>query len=205
MTCFLPMNCSVKTNSQSNRKTENNSKNARLTSKITLELLNLTDNAYLVLKGARSHFRKRWFSSFTRLSPRRKEDENSNPVPGCLASFSNLTHLHPASVRSMGAKLQAVAKKGYIHHNKALSGILDSLENGMPVVVNFGCDETDMDLILVSNILSCLIRSRWGEITSAHKSGKEHAPPTPLTVPLYRVGKGRRSGDKLSGKATEIL
>jgi len=153
------------------------------------ELLNLTDNAYLVLHGARSHFGTRWFSSFTGLSPHRKEDEDGNPLPGCLASFSNLTHLHPASVRSTWAKLQAVAKKGYIHHNKALSGMIDSLENGMTVVVNFGRYETDMDLILVSNILSRLIRSRWVEKTNAHKSGKEPAPPTPLTLWLEEAHK----------------
>jgi len=60
--------------------------------------------------------------------------------------------------------------------------MIDSLENGMTVVVNFGRYETDMDLILVSNILSRLICSRWVEKTNAHKSGKAPAPPTPLTL-----------------------
>jgi DNA helicase HerA-like ATPase len=50
------------------------------------------------------------------------------------------------------------------------------------VVVSFGRYEADMDLILVSNILSRLIRSRWVEKTNAFRSGKRPQPPTPLMI-----------------------
>ena len=152
-------------------------------------LLNLTDNAYLVLQAAVSFFGDRWFSSFNSLSPHNQEDENKKPLPGSLTFFSNVNHLHPASVRSTWSKLQPVANKGYIHQNKAVSNMIDSLENGKTVIVNFGRYETDMDLILVSNVLSRLIRSRWVEMTNEFRSGKRAQAPTPLTIWLEEAHK----------------
>ena len=145
-------------------------------------LLNMTDNAYLVLQGAVSHFGDRWFKSFTGLNPHKMLDPDKVPLPGSLAHFANLTHLHPASVRSTWSKLQGLASKGYIHQNKSLTSVIDNLENGKTVIVNFGRFETDMDLILVSNILSRLIRSRWVEKTNDYRSGKNPNPPTPLMI-----------------------
>jgi hypothetical protein len=145
-------------------------------------LLNMTDNAYLVLQGAVAHFGDRWFKSFTGLNPHKVVDPDKVPLPGSLAHFANLTHLHPASVRSTWAKLQGVANKGYIHQNKSLTNMIDSLENGKTVIVNFGRFETDMDLILVSNILSRLIRSRWVKKTNEFRSGQSNQAPTPLTI-----------------------
>jgi len=145
-------------------------------------LLNMTDNAYLVLQSAVAHFGDRWFKSFTGLSPHTMLDPDKVPLPGSLAHFANLTFLHPASVRSTWAKLQGVANKGYIHQNKSLTNMIDSLENGKTVIVNFGRYETDMDLILVSNILSRLIRTRWVEKTNAFRSGQSSKAPTPLTI-----------------------
>ena len=70
--------------------------------------------------------------------------------------------------------------------------MIDSLENGKTVIVSFGRYETDMDLILVSNILSRLIRSRWVEKTNEFRSGfgwSKWGPPAgahilnmPLTI-----------------------
>ena len=152
-------------------------------------LLNLTENGYLVLQGAVAHFGDRWFKSFTGLNPHKVEDEHKNPLPGSLAYFAHINHLHPASVRSTWSKLQPVAKKGYIHQNKAVTNMIDSLENGKTVIVNFGRYETDMDLILVSNILSRLIRSRWVEMTNEFRSGKRPQAPTPLTIWLEEAHK----------------
>ena len=152
-------------------------------------LLNMTDNAYLVLQSAVSHFGDRWFKSFTGLSPNKLEDADKNSLPGSLAHFANQTYLHPASVRSTWSKLQGVAGKGYIHQNKSLTNMIDSLENGKTVIVNFGRYETDMDLILVSNILSRLIRSRWVEKTNEFRSGHNPNPPTPLTIWLEEAHK----------------
>ena len=152
-------------------------------------LLNMTDNAYLVLQSAVSHFGDRWFKSFTGLSPNKQVDQDKVPLPGSLAHFANLTYLHPASVRSTWSKLQGVANKGYIHQNKSVTNMIDSLENGKTVVVNFGRFETDMDLILVSNILSRLIRSRWVEKTNDFRSGNIPNPPTPLTIWLEEAHK----------------
>ena len=145
-------------------------------------LLNMTDNAYLVLQTAVSHFGDRWFKSFTGLSPHKMLDPDKVPLPGSLAHFANLSHLHPASVRSAWSKLQGVASRGYIHQNKSLTSVIDCLENGKTVIVNFGRFETDMDLILVSNILSRLIRSRWVDKTNEFRSGASSQAPTPLTI-----------------------
>jgi len=152
-------------------------------------LLNLTENGYLVLQGAIAHFGDRWFKSFTSLNPNKVEDEHKNPLPGSLAYFAHINHLHPASVRSTWSKLQPVAAKGYIHENKAVTNMIDSLENGKTVIINFGRYETDMDLILVSNILSRLIRSRWVEMTNEFRGGKRAQAPTPLTIWLEEAHK----------------
>jgi uncharacterized protein len=149
----------------------------------------LSDNAYLVLQAAESFFGDRWFSSFTGLSPHNQSDEDKKPLPGTLTYFSNINHLHPASVRATWSKLQPIANRGYIHQNKAISNMIDSLENGKTVIVNFGRYETDMDLILVSNILSRLIRSRWVEMTNESRNGKRPQAPTPLTIWLEEAHK----------------
>jgi hypothetical protein len=46
-----------------------------------------------------------------------------------------------------------------------------------------------MDLILVSNILSRLIRSRWVEKTNEFRSGQSNHAPTPLMIWLEEAHK----------------
>jgi DNA helicase HerA-like ATPase len=61
----------------------------------------------------------------------------------------------------------------------AVSAIVDKLENGRHVILTFGEFDSDLDYLLVSNILTRRIRQHWVRKTEEHKT---HGGPQP--VPL---------------------
>ena len=57
----------------------------------------------------------------------------------------------------------------------AVSAIVDKLENGRHVILTFGEHDSDLDYLLVSNILTRRIRQHWVQKTEKHKTHNDPA------------------------------
>jgi DNA helicase HerA-like ATPase len=88
-------------------------------------------------------------------------------------------------------KLQRLFHKPYIRENPAADSveqIIQSLENGQHVILSFGQHESDLDYLLVSNLLTRKIRAAWERKTDAFRThGKEE--PRPLVIVVEEAHK----------------
>jgi DNA helicase HerA-like ATPase len=64
----------------------------------------------------------------------------------------------------------------------ALGEIIKALEAGQHVVLSFGTHESDLDYLLVTNLLTRQIRARWEQTTTEFRSGKTKQEPRPLVI-----------------------
>jgi DNA helicase HerA-like ATPase len=72
----------------------------------------------------------------------------------------------------------------------AISEIIKSLDAGKHVVLSFGEHETDLDYLLVTNLLTRRIRAAWEERTNAFRAHPEKAPePRPLVIAVEEAHK----------------
>jgi hypothetical protein len=66
--------------------------------------------------------------------------------------------------------------------------IVKAMESGQHIVLSYGSHESDLDYLLVSNLLTRKIRERWEQRTNAFRtSGKEE--PRPLVIVLEEAHK----------------
>jgi DNA helicase HerA-like ATPase len=75
--------------------------------------------------------------------------------------------------------LARIYDRPYVVENPAsdaVSAIVDKLENGRHVILSFGEYDSELDYLLVSNILTRRIRQHWVKKTEAYKSKDEPAP-----------------------------
>jgi DNA helicase HerA-like ATPase len=70
----------------------------------------------------------------------------------------------------------------------SVSEIIKYLEAGKHVVLSFGKHETDLDYLLVSNLLTRRIRAAWEERTNAYRSSGE-GEPQPLVIAVEEAHK----------------
>jgi hypothetical protein len=66
--------------------------------------------------------------------------------------------------------------------------VIKSLEAGQNVVLSFGDHDSDLDYLLVSNLLTRRIRQAWDKRTNEFRSKGEHEP-RPLVIVLEEAHK----------------
>ena len=90
------------------------------------------------------------------------------------------------AAKSLHSKLSRLFRKSYIVETPAadtLKEITGLLENGQHIVLSFGDFETDLDYLLVSNLLTCKLREVWVRLTDRYrKDGKDE--PRQLVIVL---------------------
>ncbi len=100
-------------------------------------------------------------------------------------------------------KLRRLFNKPYIVEKPAADSvreIIKSLENGQHVVLSFGGYESDLDYLLVSNLLTRKIRDAWEHKTNDFRShGKERAAPAG-----HRGGGGPQAAQPRDGRADHL-
>jgi DNA helicase HerA-like ATPase len=95
------------------------------------------------------------------------------------------------AAEGLHSKLNRLFHKEYIVDRPAadsVSEIIKSLEAGQHVVLSFGNFETDLDYLLVSNLLTRRIRQAWEERTNTFRTKGENEP-RPLVVVLEEAHK----------------
>ncbi len=159
------------------------------------EALNLTDTAAVTLNALERDFGRDWFAKFMKLEPGAVETDPESgrtfPAPNSVAAWARSNNVHEKAAEALHRKLSLVADKPYVVETPAgdpVLAIVDKLENGRHVILGFGEYESDLDYLLVSNILTRKIRQHWVKKTERHKTMGE-AAPRPLMIAIEEAHK----------------
>ena len=161
--------------------------------------LNLRETTPTTLDALVHSFGKeRWFSEFKIMTVGtvvENEDGKKIPAPGSVAAWALEEGVNVAAAEGLHAKMTRVFNLPYIlpdgqssDKSGDLNQVIDSLKNGMHVILSFGDYEKDLDYLLVSNLLTRKIRDAWENSTNEFRSkGKQE--PRPLVIAVEEAHK----------------
>jgi DNA helicase HerA-like ATPase len=157
--------------------------------------LDLTDTAEVTLNALGRDFGDNWFSDFMRLEPGAVEidPETGKTIPAAnsVAAWARSSNVHEKAAEALHRRLQRIYDRPYVVEkpaSDAVTAIVDKLENGRHVILGFGEYDTELDYLLVSNILTRRIRQHWVDRTEKHKTHGETAP-RPLLIAIEEAHK----------------
>lgn len=159
--------------------------------------LNLRDTTPTTLNALYGSFKSEWFARFKAMNRKEIEVEDEKgkmkkaPHPDSVAAWANENGVNVMAAEALYEKLTRLFDKPYIVEKPAADSvkeIIASLENGQHVILSFGEHETDLDYLLVSNLLTRKIRNAWEHKTNAFRThGKEE--PRPLVIVVEEAHK----------------
>ena len=113
------------------------------------------------------------------------------PHPDSVAAWADANGVNVMAAEGLHDKMRRLFDKPYIVEKPAadsVKNIIDSLENGQHVVLSYGEHESDLDYLLVSNLLTRKIRAAWERKTNEFRThGK--VEPRPLVIVVEEAHK----------------
>jgi hypothetical protein len=159
--------------------------------------LNLKETTPTTLNALYSSFRQDWFTQFKAMNREEVEVEDEKgkikkvPHADSVAAWAGSNGVNMTAAEALHDKMRRLFNKPYIVENPAADSvreIIQSLENGQHVVLSFGEFESDLDYLLVSNLLTRKIRAAWEHKTNEFRShGK--AEPRQLIIVVEEAHK----------------
>ena len=144
--------------------------------------LNLKETTPTTLDALYTEFRQNWFSAFRQMENGaviETEDGKKIPAPQSVAAWANRSGVNVAAAEGLHSKLQRLFHKDYIVEKPAsdnIREIIKSLEAGKHVILSFGQFETDLDYLLVSNLLTRKIKQVWEDKTNDFRAHGKTEP-----------------------------
>lgn len=150
---------------------------------ILIQELNLKETTSATLDALIHDFSpSKWFHAFKAMEYQtfiENEEGKRVPAPKSVAYWANKAGINTLAAESLHSKLQRVFNRPYIVEKSAgdpLNQLVAALEAGKSIVLSFGKHETDLDYLLVTNVLTRLIRDRWVEKTNQFRSQDKPEP-----------------------------
>lgn len=160
------------------------------------EELNLKETTASTLDALFHQFHKDWFSQFLSMeSGTQVEDENGNkhPAPESVEFWADQAGINRMAASALLSKLGRLKNKAYLVDRKESSGldqIVNLLKKGEHVVLSFGRFDSDLDYLLVTNLITRKIRSAWEDWTTEYLKTREKAKePRPLVIVVEEAHK----------------
>jgi len=157
--------------------------------------LNLKETTPTVLEAlATAYGRDKWFSAFREMENGaviETEDGKKTPAPDSVAYWAIRAGVNVMAAEGLHSKLNRLFHKPYIVEHPAadsVSEIIQSLQAGQHVVLSFGNFESDLDYLLVSNLMTRRIRQAWEDQTNAFRT-KGEGEPRQLVIVLEEAHK----------------
>ncbi len=154
--------------------------------RLLADALSLTDTAEITLNALVRDFGSDWFMKFMKLVPGAVETDPETgktfPASNSVAAWARSNNVHDKAAEALHRRLARIYDKPYVVEHPssdAVTAIVDKLENGRHVILTFGEFDSDLDYLLVSNILTRRIRQHWVRKTEEHKT---HGGPQPLPL-----------------------
>jgi DNA helicase HerA-like ATPase len=160
------------------------------------EALSLTDKAADVLSALSRDFGASWFEKFMAMQPGKvleTDDGKTIAASDSPEGWARTAGIHESSAAALHRSLlRRLADRAYLVRDPAMDAveaIVDKLEGGRHVVLSFGRYESDLDYLLVSNILTRRIRERWVKKTEQYRSSGTGEAPRPLVIVVEEAHK----------------
>lgn len=157
--------------------------------------LNLKETTPTTLDALVSTFGARnWFKSFKEMKANaviENEEGKKVPAPESVAAWADERGVNVMAAEGLHSKLSRVFNLPYVVEKPAMDGIgevIKALEAGKHVVLSFGKHESDLDYLLVSNLLTRRIRERWEHTTNEFRTSGQHEP-RPLVIAVEEAHK----------------
>jgi hypothetical protein len=161
--------------------------------------LNLKETTPTVLQALLADFgRNGWFQSFrnmvigaTATIVNQKGKDQVVPAHNSTEYWCDKNGVNRLACNGLHAKLSRLFHRPYIQAKPAADGIdevIKALEAGQHVILSFGKFESDLDYLLVSNILTRKIRDRWEQRTNDFRTGSG-AEPRQLVITVEEAHK----------------
>jgi hypothetical protein len=157
--------------------------------------LNLKETTPTTLDALVASFgRAHWFSEFKAMKIGAViEDESGKkiPAPDSVAAWANSAGVNVMAAEGLHSKMGRMFRLPYLVERPAadtVSEIIKALEAGQHVILSFGAHESDLDYLLVSNLLTRRIRQAWEERTN-HFRSQGKAEPRPLVIVVEEAHK----------------
>jgi hypothetical protein len=159
--------------------------------------LNLKETTPTTLNALYTSFRERWFAEFRAMNRDEVEivDERGKksrvPAEASVARWANENGVNVLAAEGLHDKLRRLFNTKYIVEKPAadsVAQIINSLEAGKHVILSYGEHESDLDYLLVSNLLTRKIRNAWEKKTNEFRThGKME--PRPLIIVVEEAHK----------------
>ncbi|MFH0846781.1 MAG: ATP-binding protein [Chloroflexota bacterium] len=147
---------------------------------ILQETLNLTDPAVEAVYQLRRHFGREWLSRSAGLT---ESEDTDNLLKGL--------NIHESTFQNLKRGLNTIVRMPFMEAKAsadAVGAILEYLERGMNVVLEFGRYRDITAYILVANLLSRRIYARYQEMTE-RAMGEGTGSPRPLVITIEEAHK----------------
>jgi len=137
---------------------------------------------------------ERWFREFKamKVGAMIETDEGKRiPAPDSVAAWAAEAGVNVAAAEGLHSKLGRVFRLAYVVEQPAgdsMGEIIKALQAGQHIVLSFGEHESDLDYLLVTNLLTRRIRSAWEASTNRFRSHGEKEP-RPLVVVVEEAHK----------------
>jgi energy-coupling factor transporter ATP-binding protein EcfA2 len=145
--------------------------------------LNLRDTTPTTLEALKQSFGPHWFSEFKALrngATIENEEGKKVPAPDSVATWAMSAGTNAMAAEGLHSKMEKVFNRPYITANPTRSNgvdeIIKHLEAGKDVVLSFGDYETDLDYLLVTNLLTRRIRDAWEKKTNEFRAHGQQEP-----------------------------
>ncbi len=136
----------------------------------------------------------KWFHAFREMkvgSTEMNDDNKRAPAPDSVEAWAAEAGVNAFAAAGLRTKLGRVFNLDYVVERPAantLEEIIKTLENGQHVILSFDKHESDLDYLLVTNLLTRKIRQRWEQRTNKFR-GREGAEPRPLVIVVEEAHK----------------
>jgi len=144
--------------------------------------LNLRDTTAATLDALIQKFgRDQWFKAFKGMSHDGMISDGDKlvPSPDSVTFWANENGVHPMAAKGLHGKLKRLFNKKYIMDNPpsdSIKAIVEALRKGRHIVLSFGKYETDLDYLLISNLLTRRIREEWENATNLYRNSSGTEP-----------------------------
>ncbi|MCX6057586.1 MAG: ATP-binding protein [Chloroflexi bacterium] len=159
--------------------------------------LNLQETTPTTLSALYKSFTGRWFTEFRAMNRDEVEEPDEKgkmrrvPANGSVAKWANDNGVNVMAAEALHSKLRRLFNTSYIVEKPAadsVKNIIDALENGQHVVLSYGEHESDLDYLLVSNLLTRKIRAAWEKKTNEFRT-HGRSEPRPLVIVVEEAHK----------------
>ena len=158
------------------------------------QTLNLKETTATTLDALQASFGEDWFTAFMQMrgkATEEDEDGKRRPAADSVEAWANEAGVHVGAAEGLRSKLSRLMNRPYLVDSPASNGlaeIINNLQEGRHVVLSFGRYDSELDYLLVTNLIPRKIRDTWEAATSLfHKDKKKE--PRPLVVVVEEAHK----------------